>query len=91
MHIAFAILGSREYLDALGLQQLLWKYLEEKVHPVMQLLRDCFANFVGEDIELANRALGHAVRSKRGQGDLDFLQTAYLRLVSCCVTKKVRD
>lgn len=80
VHIAFAIFQNREYLDALGLQQLLWEYLESIDHPAMKLLEENFTNCVGEDIELANRSLGHAVNSKKGQADIEHLNSSYVWL-----------
>ena len=55
----------------------------------MDILRLCFTNNVGEDIELCNGSLGHAVRSKRGQSDLDHLQNSYLRLGVMLRHKKI--
>jgi len=49
-------------------------------HPAMEMLRHNFRNFVGEDIELANRALGHSTRSQRGRAEvLPFLIISFSR------------
>ena len=65
VHIAYAIFQNTEYLDAMAMQQLLWQYLEAHQHPAMKNLQENFTNHVGEDIELRNASLGHAVRSKK--------------------------
>ena len=77
IHICFAIFNNTEYLHAIGMQRLLWKFQESINHPFLAIIRESFPNLVAEDIELANRALAHAVRSKRGQGDFNHLDTAY--------------
>lgn len=78
--MAYAIFQNTEYLDAIGMQQLLWKYLEDIGHPAMNSLLLNFTNHVGEDIELCNASLGHAVRSKKGQSDIEHLSHSYRRL-----------
>ena len=87
IHIAFAIFKNHEYLDAIGLQRLLWKYHESIGHPFANVLRQTFPNLIGEDIELANRALSHSVRSKRGQADLAHLDNSY-RWLGCLLRHK---
>ena len=52
IHIAFAIFQNTEYLDPMGMQQLLWKYWESIGHPALQNLVINFTNQVGEDINL---------------------------------------
>ena len=42
----------------------------EVKHPFIKLLINNFANFVGEDIELANRALSQATASERGRTEV---------------------
>ena len=80
MHIGFVIFDNKEYLDALGLQQLLWLHLEKIGHPAMKNLEINFASHVGEEIEEANRSLGQVVGSKKGQSNPEHLSTAYRRL-----------
>ena len=75
--LGFAIFKNTEYLHAIGMQRLLWKFQESINHPFLAIIRESFPNLVAEDIELANRALAHAVRSKRGQGDFAHLDSAY--------------
>lgn len=80
LHIVFAIFQNTQYLDAMGLQQLHFLYLEEIKHPVLRLITENFRSFVGEDIELANRALGQSVASVKGRSDVEHLTNAYQQL-----------
>ena len=66
----FCYFNNKEYLHAIGMQRLLWKFQESINHPFLTIPREIFPNLVAEDI-------AHAVRSKRGQGDFAHLDTAY--------------
>ena len=80
IHICYSIFQNTEYLDAMGMQQLLWKYLESINHPGMKSLSLNFTNHIGEDIEMCNNSLGHSVLSKKGQSDVEHLSTSYRKL-----------
>src|SRR5690242_2791637 len=64
--VAFALLGSNEYMDVLLLQFALWEYQATFEHPLINIMKGALDSFVGEDIELLNRLLAHhAVRNSR--------------------------
>lgn len=78
--VAFAILGSREYMDVILLQLTLWEYQAKFEHPVMEILKNSLGSFVGEDIELFNRLLSQHSRHDRRRGDAKELDVAYRTL-----------
>ena len=57
-------------------------------HPAIRMQEQNFRNFVGEDIELANRSLSQSSQSKRGRAEVGFYMTSfYSYLVSVCREK----
>jgi len=80
LFIAFAMLQNKYYLDAVGLYLLLLEYQASNGHPHIKLLKTNFSNFVGEDIELANRALSFATKHVRGRSDVETLDRSYRQL-----------
>lgn len=78
--IAFALLGSREYIDMLLLQFGMWEYQEQMQHPVIPILKSSVASFVGEDIELFNRLLSQHSKHNSRRAEADLLNSAYQSL-----------
>lgn len=91
MEIVFAILKSPVYVVAIGYFLLQLEYYQAVGHPALEMLRKNLSNFVGEDIELANRYLGQSTQGRRGRSDSDSLDRSYRMLgVFMPVTSSVR-
>lgn len=58
------------------------EYQREVKHPHCAMLESNLSNFVSEDIEIANRALGYSTKSIRGQAECSSLDRSY-RLLGC--------
>lgn len=80
--IAFAILGSNQYIDFILLQLGLWEYQKLMHHPSIDIIRASVGSFVGEDIELFNRLLSQHSKSNSRRADPELLNTAYQSLGS---------
>jgi hypothetical protein len=78
--VAFAILGSNQYVDMLLLQFAIWDYQEQMQHPIIQILKSSVASFVGEDIELFNRLLSQHSQHTSRRADSELLNKAYQSL-----------
>ena len=75
--ILFSILGNKAYVDLLTLQLLLFQYHQYFNHPHIHLFNEQLQSFVGEDIELGNRALSHASARNSRRGQLEDLSRCY--------------
>ena len=62
--VAFSILGSKQYMDVLLAQFLLWEYQADFQHPVVDIMKEAVDSFIGEDIELLNRLLSQHSKHK---------------------------
>ena len=78
--VAFAILGSNQYVDMLLLQFGIWEYQEQMQHPVIEILKSSIGSFVGEDIELFNRLLSQHSKHTSRRAESELLNSAYQSL-----------
>lgn len=78
--IAFAIMGSNQYVDMLLLQFSVWEYQEQMQHPIIEILRSSIGSFVGEDIELFNRLLAQHSKHSSRRAESELLNKAYQSL-----------
>ena len=78
--ICFGMLEDRYYTEVVGLYLLLLEYQEKVGHPHCSMLQSNLSNFVGEDIEIANRALSFSTKSIRGQTERTTLNRSYRQL-----------
>ena len=90
LYVCFAILKSSYYVEALGFFFLLHEYHLSVGHPCIAMLRANFSNFVGEDVELANRALSHTTAHQSGRADVTSLDRSYCLLGSFRPITKLR-
>src|SRR5580698_5291341 len=75
--VLFAILWNREYVAMILLHLLFLQYHQDLQHPHVDLFTESLLSFVGEDIEIANRALSHSsVRNSR-RSDHELIDKAY--------------
>lgn len=80
MLVAFALLGSNQYMDLLLLQLSIWEYQTKLEHPVMDILNASPRTFVGEDIELFNRLLSQHSQHDSRRSAATLLDQAYRKL-----------
>jgi hypothetical protein len=75
--IVFAMLGVREYVEMILLHMLLFEYHKFTDHPNVDVFTNLLQLLVGEDIELANRALSHASIRNSRRSELEQLAKCY--------------
>jgi len=75
--IAFAILGSKEYMDVLLAQFAIWEYQSDFQHPVVDIMKGAVDSFIGEDIELLNRLLAQHSKHNARRSDATMANDAY--------------
>ena len=75
--VAFAILGSKEYMDVLLAQFAIWEYQAEFKHPVVDIMKGAIDSFIGEDIELLNRLLSQHSKHNARRSDAYLANEAY--------------
>jgi len=75
--VAFSILGSKQYMDVLLAQFLLWEYQAEFQHPVVDIMKEAVDSFIGEDIELLNRLLSQHSKHNARRSDATLANEAY--------------
>jgi hypothetical protein len=78
--VAFAILGSNQYVDMLLLQFGIWEYQEQMQHPIIEILKGSISSFVGEDIEVFNRLLAQHSQHNPRRAESELLNKAYQSL-----------
>ena len=88
----FAILKAPIYTKAMGFQMLLWSYYKEVKHPFLQILDNCPASLVAEDIELSLMILSNYTATTSLSRNSDPLHDCYQKLsLLMNVANKVRD
>jgi hypothetical protein len=75
--ILFAMLGNTEYVEFILLHLLLFTYHLDFNHPHPELFLNNLFSFVGEDIEIANRALSHCSSRNSRRSEHDLLDRSY--------------
>jgi hypothetical protein len=75
--IVFALLGVREYVEMILLHMLLFEYHKQTQHPNVDVFTNLLQLLIGEDIELANRALSHASIRNSRRSELEQLAKCY--------------
>jgi hypothetical protein len=75
--ILFAMLGNTEYVEFILLHLLLFTYHLDFNHPHPELFLNNLFSFVGEDIEIANRALSHCSSRNSRRSEHDLLNKSY--------------
>lgn len=80
MLVAFALLGSNQYMDLLLVQLAIWAYQTKTDHPMMDVLNASPRTFVGEDIELFNRLLSQHSQHDSRRSEATLLDHSYRKL-----------